>query len=88
MVRGANKRVIEVINTENEYFERVIFIVKNEKADKSDPFLTKEATEYIKGKKCNVAKRKKTKLDIMYIVAKYLGVAGVGAIISTLLMNI
>lgn len=47
MLRGTTKRVIEVVNTENDYFERIIFIVKGDKTGVSEPELKKQARSYI-----------------------------------------
>lgn len=80
--------MIEVINTENEYFERVIFIVKNEKASASDPFLTKQATEFVQTRHCSVPRKKKKKIDVLYNIARYIAVAGIGAVLSAFLMSI
>ena len=33
MIKGINKRIIEVNDTGSEYFEKVLFIVKDNKAD-------------------------------------------------------
>ena len=33
MIKGVNHRVVEVIDTQNEYFERIIFFVKPEYGD-------------------------------------------------------
>lgn len=80
--------MIEIINTENEYFERVIFIVKNEKLSVSDPFLNKQATEFVKNRGGSVPKNKKRKIHLFYAIARYITVGGIGAILAAVLMNL
>lgn len=49
MVRGINKRVVEVVDMEHEYFERAILFVKEEQREREDPILRQEAGRYIRG---------------------------------------
>ncbi len=48
MVRGVNKKVVEVVDMEHEYFERAILFVKEQQNDREDPVLRQEAGRYIK----------------------------------------
>lgn len=43
MVKGVNKTIIEVANTENKYFERILFIVNSEASSLGDKKLKQEA---------------------------------------------
>ena len=47
MIKGVNKNVIEISNTENEYFERAILIVREDKKSLDKDLLTKQANDYI-----------------------------------------
>lgn len=47
MIKGVNKNVIEISNTENEYFERAILIVREDKKCLDKDLLTKQANAYI-----------------------------------------
>ena len=47
MVRGVKKQVIEVLNTENEFFERAILVVSEQYADWEKGRLDRKAKEYI-----------------------------------------
>ena len=47
MIRGVNKRVIEVTNTKSPYFEKAILILKPEKAHTSDVELKSQADRYM-----------------------------------------
>ena len=46
MVKAVNKLILEINNTENEYFEKAVFYIRPEKA--SDNKLSSSANEYIK----------------------------------------
>lgn len=43
MIKGVNKQILEVTNTENPYFERIIFFVKPEYKNTDRKMLQKEA---------------------------------------------
>ncbi len=43
MIKGVNKQILEVTNTENPYFERIIFFVKSEYKNEDRKKLQKEA---------------------------------------------
>ena len=48
MVKGVNKTIIEITNTGNRFFNRVILFVSPEYVDKSDKKLTDEAQAIIR----------------------------------------
>ena len=58
MLRGVNKRIIEINNIEGGYFEKVLFFVNDDKKAESDSVLNRQAEKYvsdscpIKYKKC------------------------------------
>ncbi len=43
MIKGVNKQILEVTNTENPYFEKIIFFVKPEYKNEDRKKLQKEA---------------------------------------------
>lgn len=47
MLRGVNKRVIEITSTDSDYFERVILIVKKEHVTMKTALLDKKAQLYV-----------------------------------------
>ena len=47
MVRGVSKRVVEITNTESEYFERVLLFVSVEKLSSDEKQLKKEADRLV-----------------------------------------
>ncbi|MEG0017163.1 MAG: hypothetical protein RSB36_01045 [Hydrogenoanaerobacterium sp.] len=48
MLRGVNKKIIEVIDTQNEYFERAILFVKNGKIEENEGDIKKNADTFLK----------------------------------------
>ena len=46
MIKGVNRQVLEITNTENPYFERIIFFVKPEYGNEDRAKLKKEAESY------------------------------------------
>lgn len=49
MTRGVYKKIIEVNDTQNEYFERAILIVKEDKRQTDLAVLKKQAGSYLMG---------------------------------------
>ncbi len=47
MLKGVNRRIIEVNNTENKYFERAIVFVRPEYNETDTAVLSQEASGYI-----------------------------------------
>ncbi len=46
MIRGVNRQIIEVNDTQNEYFERAIFFVRPECSDENQRKLHSQAVQY------------------------------------------
>lgn len=46
MIKGVNKQILEIVNTENPYFERIVFYVKPEYNSDSAEFLKTEAEKF------------------------------------------
>lgn len=49
MVRGVNKKVVEVVDVEHEYFEKVILFIRDDKQEREEKLLRQEAGKYISG---------------------------------------
>lgn len=47
MLKGVNRRIIEISNTENKYFERAIVFVKPQYNNSDEAVLKREANGYI-----------------------------------------
>lgn len=87
MIKGINRQVLEVNNTENEYFEKVVFYVKPEHATTADDKLNYEASMYAKGS----GKPPKTKLKKkgkLIVVGEFIGTFLLGGGCTAILMNI
>ena len=88
MIRGAKKQIIEVLNTENEYFEKAILVVSAEYSELSRPKLDKYAKQYISdinwseisGEK--KTKKKTDRVAKLLSLLKYFAFSGIGALIT------
>ena len=47
MIKGVNRRVVEITSTDNEYFEKAVLYVKADKRDVPAVRLEEEAREYM-----------------------------------------
>lgn len=47
MLKGVNKRVVEIVEPENEFFERAILFVKAEKQQHGEDALRENAQQYL-----------------------------------------
>lgn len=84
MIKGVNKQVLEVTNTENPYFEKIIFFVKPEYVNGDREKLKKEAR--MLAKSANKPPRaRKTKREIRYIAIQSALCVGAGIAITFLL---
>lgn len=83
MIKGVNKQVLEITNTENPYFEKIIFFVKSEYGNEDRAKLKKEAENYAltAGKP---PKSRKTKKEISYIIMQSILCLGAGAALTFL----
>ena len=82
MIKGINHTVIEVNETENEYYERAILIVKPEYASVQRAILEDEAKKMLKELDVpSVMKSKKSKFKTFL---KYACAAVIGAVITAL----
>lgn len=83
MIKGVNRQVLEITNTENPYFERIIFFVKPEYGNEDRAKLKKEAESYASsaGKP---PKSRKTKKEIRYPIMQSILCLGAGAALTFL----
>lgn len=84
MIKGVNRQVLEVTNTDNPYFEKIIFFVKPEYSKTDREKLKKEA-EILSNTAQKPPKTRKTKKEIAYITVQSLLCAGAGVAITYLL---
>ncbi len=84
MIKGTNKQVLEVTNTENPYFEKIIFFVKPEYVNAGGEKLKKEAQIFAKKAK-KPPRARRTKREIRYICIQSALCVGAGIAITFLL---
>lgn len=48
MIKGVNKRVVEITSTDNEYFEKAVLYLKTDKSDASVSSIEAAAREYLR----------------------------------------
>lgn len=76
MIKGINKQILEVTNTESPYFEKIIFFVKPESQQISESKLKDEA-EKISNKLQRIPKSKRSPKQIACTAV--FGILGIGA---------
>lgn len=76
-MRGVNKLIVEIKDTENEYFDRAILFIKPDKATAEQSELDKSARKLLSAvKDGNVGKKSKKLLTAVFIA---IGIAVTGA---------
>jgi len=83
VVKGCNKRIIEVLNTENEYFEKAILFI-NPQSNLSYSQALRTAEQYMKEIDPDKKKRKKKKGSLALGIT-FFGVLICGIILGVLL---
>lgn len=83
MVKAVNKLILEINNTENEYFEKAIFYVRPEMSYSSK--LRSQAELYLNGTSLEKAERSRHKDKLPFIIGAAVGTA-VAAAVSALLL--
>ena len=85
MLRGVNKKIIEINNVEGGYFDRVLFFVNDEKRSEPDSVLSRQAEKYVSDS-CSL-KYKKSFLngEALKILLKMAISGGIGVAVGTLL---
>lgn len=84
MIKGVNRQVLEVTNTDNPYFEKIIFFVKPEYSREDRAKLKREA-EFVSKTAVKPPKCRKTKKQLAYIAVQGALCIGAGAAITYLL---
>lgn len=86
MIKGVNKQILEVTNTESPYFEKIIFFVRPEAQNKNPDTLQKEARKL----SLSVKKPPKTKMTVKQLSKTLSQIAlglGAGATLTFILNN-
>lgn len=86
MLRGVNKKIIEINNVEGGYFDRVLFFVNEEKRSEPDSVLSHQAEKYVSDS-CSL-KYKKSILsgETPKVLLKMAISAGIGLAVGILLI--
>ncbi len=85
MIKGVNKRIIEIINPNDEYFEKVVIFL-SPKVDKNLQVINSRALEYVDN--LCVKKRKRKPKPVFLSIAKILLPAVVGSVLTTVILLI
>lgn len=87
MLKGVNRQVLEIHETGCEYFEKALFFVRPEYSAESESKLKGNALKSIKSS-VGVPKTRKQKIKSKaFFVAELLTSAGVGAVITALIIK-
>lgn len=85
MVKAVNKLVLEINNTENEYFEKAIFYIRPEMSCSSK--LRSQAQLYLNGISLEKAGKSPHKNKLPFIIGVVIGTVGAGIVSAILLLT-
>lgn len=68
MIKGVNKRVVEITSTDHEYFEKAVLYVKADKSGAPAEVINEEAREYL-GRIVPVKRNSEASLAVKLIAA-------------------
>ena len=86
MLRGVNKRIIEINNVEGGYFDRVLFFVNEDKKAESDSVLSRQAEKYVSDSCSLQYKKSFFSSETAKILLKMAISGGIGLAVGTLLL--
>lgn len=75
MLRGVNKRIIEVLHPEDEYFEKIVFYI-SPKTGADSSLLSRKTSEYVEQLSTEVKDPKRKWIFAGSLIAAALGGAG------------
>lgn len=84
MVKAVNKLILEINNTENEYFEKAVLYIRPEKA--GDSKLSKSAEEYLRRVSSTAGREKKNKSKTFLSLLINIAVAVLSATATAILL--
>ena len=85
MLRGVNKKIIEINNVEGGYFDRVLFFVNDEKRSEPDSVLSSQAEKYVSDSCSLKYKKNFFSGETLKILLKMAISGGIGVAVGTLL---
>ncbi len=93
MVRGTNKRIIEINDTQNPYFERAVLYVKDSRADSPRKSLESQAQNFLSNIRTPLLHGSKPKFlysskgRFWFFALQFLFSAGIGSVITLLFLH-
>ena len=87
MIKGINKQILEVTNTESEYFEKIIFFVRPASSNMSESKLQEEAEKISKKIKKPPKEKKSFKQLLTTGIYMFLGL-GAGCALTFIISGI
>ena len=87
MVKGVNRQVLEIHETGCDYFEKALFFVKPEYSRENEGKLKTEALSSVMNFKAVPKTRKQKVKSRVLFVAEITASAGIGALITALLVK-
>ena len=84
MLKGVNKKVVEVMDIDNEYFEKAILFIKAEKQERDERTIKEKATSYLKDIRYT-PRAPVTTATVLLGMLKFAAAAMVGAVIASML---
>ena len=85
MLRGVNKKIIEINNVEGGYFEKVLFFVKDDSRSEPDSVRESQAEKYVSDSCALKYRRRFLTWDNAKFLMKMAASAGLGIAIGMLL---
>lgn len=85
MVRGVNRKIIEITNVEGGYFEKILFFVSDERGKEEDKVLEEQAEHYITDV-CRLKYHRRFSGRFWLMAARLATAAGVGFAAAALLL--
>ena len=86
MLRGVNKKIIEISNIEGGYFEKVLFFVNDDKKAEPDSVLNRQAEKYVSDSCSLKYKKSFFSGETAKILLKMAISGGIGFAVGTLLL--
>ena len=86
MLRGVNKKIIEINNVEGGYFEKILFFVNEDKKSEPDSVLNNQAEKYVSDSSILQYKKSFSGKDTAKILLKMAISGGIGFAVGILLL--
>lgn len=88
MIKGVNRQVVEITQTDCEYFERILFLVKPEFSAVSEGKLRERASQMSSAGKPPATRVRRRARNVLSMIGAALAGAGVCALVMLLLQSI